>query len=383
MKSDKTIRILMMPQEFPCGEQSSCCGPVGQSEEEIQSLKSSIEKELGYEVEVLNVNNDGDMRGHARIAQLFRSFGRAALPIVALEDEIVSMGDCTPEKVVAAIREDAIEKQSGKEDSVLVNENMEQGSGQESMDNTEPCCSSGSDGGSCCPSGSDGGGRGWKILVFLVIVIAAGVVLARSLINKPNPTCDQTQEGYATIQPEENSDTPLPLAATPQVETPALPKSDIESPTVAKNIIEEDVFDKAVATLWGPELDSLASLNKVAAETDAVFVLLAAEDKLKMESVTTEVEAAAKKIQAGGKRICAFKLKKDAPYYARLAKQFSIPCVVAMVKGRGLSGVSDEITEKKLIQAFVMASRPRSACGPGGCGPGGSCGPGSAKPRTK
>ncbi|MHC4260456.1 MAG: hypothetical protein ACYSTF_08630 [Planctomycetota bacterium] len=98
MKSDKTIRILMMPQEFPCGEQSSCCGPVGQSEEEIQSLKSSIEKELGCEVEVLNVNNDGDMRGHARISQLFQTLGRAALPIVALEDDIVSMGDCTPQK---------------------------------------------------------------------------------------------------------------------------------------------------------------------------------------------------------------------------------------------------------------------------------------------
>jgi hypothetical protein len=319
------------------------------------------------------------MRGHARIAQLFQSLGRAALPIVALEDEIVSTGDCTPEKVVAAIRENAMEKQSGKENNMLVNENLEQSSGQESMDNAQPCCSSSSDGGSCCPSGSDGGGRGWKILVFLVIVIAAGVVLARSLINKSNSTCDQTQEGFAAIEPEENSDTPSPLTVTLQVETPALPKSDIESPTVAKNVIEEDVFDKAVATLWGPELDSLASLKKVAAETDAVFILLAAEDKLKMESVTTEVEAAVKKIQARGKRICAFTLKKDAPNYARFAKQFSIPCVVAMVKGRGLSGVSGEITEKKLFQAFVMASRPRSACCPGG----GPCGPGSAKPRTK
>ncbi|UCD56432.1 MAG: hypothetical protein JSV16_11420, partial [Candidatus Hydrogenedentota bacterium] len=317
MKSDKTIRLLMMPQEFPCGEQSSCCGPVGQSEEEIQSLKSSIEKELGYEVEVLNVNNDGDMRDHARIAQLFQTFGRASLPIVALEDEVVSMGDCTPGKVVAAIRENAIEKRTGKENNMLVNENLEQGSGQESMDNTQPCCPSSSDGGSCCTSGSDGGGRGWKILVFLVIVIAAGVVLARSLIHKSNSTCEQTQEGFAAIEPEENSDTPSPPTVILQVETPAPPKSDIESPTVAKNIIEEDVSDKAVATLWGPELDSLASLNKVAAETDGVFIFLAAEDKLKMESVTTEIEAAVKKMQARGKRICAFKLKKDAPYYAR------------------------------------------------------------------
>lgn len=383
MKSEKTVRIFMMPQEFPCGEQSSCCGPVGQSEEEIENLKSGIERELGYAVQVLNVKNDDEMRGHPRITQLFQSLGAAALPIVALEDEVVSMGNPTPEEVAAAIRENVEEKQFGKENKVLVNENLEQGWGQERMDNTQPCCSSGSDGGSCCPSGSDGGGKGWKMVVFLVIVIAAGVVLARSLINKSDSTSDQMQEGFAAIQPESGLDTPLPPTVTPQVETPVQPKSDTEPAALVSSEKKADVSDKAVATLWGPELDSLASLNKVAAETDVVFILLAAEDKLKMESVTTEVEAAAKKIQAGGSRICAFTLKKDAPNYAQLAKQFSIPCVLAMVKGRGLRAVSGDITEKKLIQAFVMASRPQSGCGPGACGPGGSCGPGRAKPRTK
>lgn len=378
MKSEKTVRIFMLPQEFPCGEQSSCCGPVGQSEEEIQSLKSSIEKELGYEVEVLNVKNDDDMRGHPRIAQLFQSLGAAALPIVALEDEVVSMGNCTPEEVVATIRGNAKEKQFGEENKVLVNENLEQGCGQETMDNTQPCCSSTSDSGSCCPSGSDGGGKSWKMLIFILIVIAAGVVLARSLVNKSNSASDQTQKGFAAIQPEENLDTPLPPTVTPQVETPAQPRSDTEPPAVVSDEKKADVPEPA-STLWREPLDSLASLNKVAAETDAVFILLAAEDKLKMESVTTEVEAAAKKIQAGGSRICAFTLKKDAPNYAQLAKQFSIPCVLAMVKGRGLRAVSGDITEAKLIQAFVMASRPQSGCCPGAS----SCGPGRAKPRTK
>ena len=239
--------------------------------------------------------------------------------------------------------------------------------GQENPNDAQACCSTASGGGDCCPPDSSNSGKSWKMLIFLIIVVAAGVVLARSLINKSNSNAGQSQQGFAPIQ----------------ISTPVLPKSNIERPSVLKNITKDDVSDKAVVALWGPELDSLASLNKVAADSDAVFILLAAEDKLKMESVTTEVEAAAKKIQAGGKRICAFTLKKDAPNYAQLSKQFSIPCVLAMVKGRGLSGVSGEITESKLIQAFVMASRPQSGCGPGSCGPGSSCGPGRARPRTK
>jgi len=52
-----------------------------------------------------------------------------------------------------------------------------------------------------------------------------------------------------------------------------------------------------------------------------------------------------------------------------------------MVKGRGMSAVSGEINETKLVQAFVTASRP-SGCGPAGCGPTG-CGPTPAKPDPK
>ena len=105
MSNNKNLRIFMLPQEFPCGEKSSCCGPIGKSEEEIDSLKSSIESQLGYEVEVLNIKNDDDMGNHPQIVKLVRSLGPTALPIIALEDEVVSMAELAPEKAVAAIRE--------------------------------------------------------------------------------------------------------------------------------------------------------------------------------------------------------------------------------------------------------------------------------------
>ncbi len=105
MNSNKTLRIFMLPREFPCGEQSSCCGPIGQSEEEIESLKSSIENQLDYKVEVLNVKDDDVMKNHAQVVKLFRSLGPTALPILSLGDEVVSMAEIAPEKAIAAIRE--------------------------------------------------------------------------------------------------------------------------------------------------------------------------------------------------------------------------------------------------------------------------------------
>jgi hypothetical protein len=352
MSGQKTVKIFIMEQEFPCGEQSSCCGPIGQSAEEIDSLKSSIEKQLGYEVEVLNVKSDDDMRDYPQIVQLFQSLGPAALPILAFEDEVVSMGDSTPEKVVPAIRENTEKKNFGKEDKMHKNDNSEQTGSKESTSDMQPCCSSTSDTG-CCPSGTDGGGgKSWKTLVFVLIVVAAGAVLARSLIKKSDSTTDQTPQGFATMLTEEND----------------------EASSQANTMAKVQTSDRTEPTLWGPELDSLDSLGKVLPDTDAVFILLAAEDQLKTQHITKEVEAAAKKVQSGGTSISAFTLKKDTRDYARLARRYSVPSVLAMVKGRSIGVASGDITESKLIQAFVKASRPRSGCGPGGCGPGG-CGP--------
>lgn len=105
MTTNKSVRIFMMPQQFPCGPQSSCCGPIGQTEEEIQSLKSTIEKKTGCQVEVFNVTDGKTMRNHLQIVRFLHSFGAMALPIIALDGEVVSLGNPAPEQAVSAIRE--------------------------------------------------------------------------------------------------------------------------------------------------------------------------------------------------------------------------------------------------------------------------------------
>lgn len=249
------------------------------------------------------------------------------------------------------------------------NDNTDE-AGQENPNDAQACCSTASGSRDCCSPDSGSSGKTWKMLVFLIIVVAAGAVLARSIMNKSNSTTDQTQELFTTIQPEVRSDTP----SSPNVETSDESKAGTDSLATVKSTTKAPVSGVPEPTLWGKPLISLASLNKVAMDTDAVFILLAAGDQQKMQSVTSEIEAAARKIQSNGTRILAFTLQKDAPNYAQLAKQFSTPCVLAMVKGRGMSGVTGQITETKLIQAFVAASRPTSGCCPSGAGSS-ACGP--------
>lgn len=252
------------------------------------------------------------------------------------------------------------------------NDNSERAGAQGSTSDLQQCC----EGGSCCPSDSDGGAGNWKIVVFILVVIAAGVVLAHSLINKSDSIFDKGQEAFAAIQAESSG--PESPTVTPQV--PAESEIAADAPSVLNDNTKEKAADKPAPTLSFQPLDSLASLNRVAANFDAVFILLADEDQLNMQSITREVEGAAKKIQADGPRVSAFKLKKDSPNYIQLAKQFSSPCVLAMVKGRGASGVSGEITETRLIQAYVTASRAGSGCCPGG---GGACTPQPGPMRSK
>ncbi len=224
-----------------------------------------------------------------------------------------------------------------------MNDDKEKAGSQENASNLQPCC----DGGSCCPSGSDSGGKNWKIVVFILIVVAAGVVLARSLISKSNSAVDQKQQLFATISPDGKLDAPAVVGAATETQASGQP----------------------APSLWGEPLDSISSVNKVATNADAVFILLAAEDQQADQTITKEIEAAAKTIRNGGTRVSAFRLTKDTPNYAQVAKQVSIPCVLTMVRGGGVSAVpADQITETKLVQAFVAASRPASGCCPAGSG---------------
>ena len=110
-----------------------------------------------------------------------------------------------------------------------MNDNNDQDNSQENINDSPPSC----DEGSCCPSGSGSNGKSWKLVVFILIVIAAGVVLARSFIRKSNSDGDQSQQAFASIQTDNGSDTPAPAKAAEKAEMSVESEIKIETPPIA------------------------------------------------------------------------------------------------------------------------------------------------------
>jgi hypothetical protein len=127
----------------------------------------------------------------------------------------------------------------------------------------------------------------------------------------------------------------------------------------------------------GKSIASLSDLNTVAAASDAVFVYVPGKEAASGNPPSTAMKSAASRIGSQGYKVALFTLETGSRDYQQLAAQMSVPGVLAMVKGRGMSTVSGEITETKLIQGFVAASSA-GGCGPGGCGPAG-CAPTGSK----
>jgi uncharacterized protein YpmB len=117
----------------------------------------------------------------------------------------------------------------------------------------------------------------------------------------------------------------------------------------------------------GEFLDSLASLNKVAVNQDAVFVFIPAKDNDIVSKETADAIASAEqKLKSSGVSIGLYTLQSSSPEYANIAAQLTLPSMLVMSKGRGAGAVSGEITETKILQAYVASSRA------GGCCPSGS-----------
>ena len=191
-------------------------------------------------------------------------------------------------------------------------------------------------GAGCCCNGAGSSGRTRLMLGVLVLAVAA-VLAARAIIKNQRAAPQTAAAAFA-----------MPAAApTPAVEgSPATP-----------------------AEIAVMEIGTLDELKTVAANTDAVFMFVPGTTGT---APTAQMQAAAKTIAAKGNKVGVFILKTTSPDYKNLAAQVPVPCVLALVKGRGMSPVSGEITETKLVQGFVAASSA-SGCGPGssGCGPGG------------
>ena len=190
-----------------------------------------------------------------------------------------------------------------------------------------------------CHCGSAGVGKRAKWLISGMVILAACVVTA-ARISGAKEAAPKADQGYAMPAVAANAATPAAVAATDAT--------------------------------WGSPLKGISELNVVATNTEAVFVVIPADDAARTDAIQKEVTAAASTISEKGTQVGKFLLSKDAEDYKGVVAQTGAPAVLAMVKGKGMSVVADkEVTKDALLKAYVGASRPRSACGAGGCGPSG------------
>jgi hypothetical protein len=104
MSEQRKVSIFTTPLQFPCGPGSTCCGPIGQSDDDVKKLSDAIIN-LNVAVEVHNIMEDGFAGRFPIVANLLGSFGPEIVPILAIGDEVISMGTPTPEEAVQAVKE--------------------------------------------------------------------------------------------------------------------------------------------------------------------------------------------------------------------------------------------------------------------------------------
>ncbi|MDP2990028.1 MAG: hypothetical protein Q8O57_05630 [Kiritimatiellota bacterium] len=198
-----------------------------------------------------------------------------------------------------------------------------------------------------CHAGGPAGRIRW--IVGAIIILAAGVLVARAILKNNSASAEKATPGFASLPVAGQMPVPVANAVPATTATPAAP-----------------------ATVAVKELGALSELNAVAADTGGVFVFLPGKNEPLIKAPLAQMRSAAKTIEAQGQKIGLFTLKTDSPDYAQVAAQMQVPGVLAMVKGRGMVPVLGDITETKLIQGFVAASSG-GGCGPSpaGCGPAG------------
>lgn len=208
--------------------------------------------------------------------------------------------------------------------------------------------------GCACHSNASSGKARWVISA--VVLIAAGVLVVRAM-NKPDGTTDQAAASAFSMPGPATASAPETIAPVPAESIPAERANEGAKPN---------------ATSVGTTIGLFSELNTVAVSSDAVFVYLPGKEATSGAAPSAPMQAAVKTIESRGGGKCAlFTLKAGSPDYDKLAGQMSMPGVLALVKGKGMSAVSGELTETKLVQGYVAASSA-AGCGPGagaGCCP--------------
>jgi len=228
-----------------------------------------------------------------------------------------------------------------------------------------------------CACHAVGAGGKIRMVIGQIVVVIALVLVARAFLKNKGTTTPDGTDAFSAARVQD--------ASAAVVETVGAPASQQGNAAVVSTASDDRAAGTGVPSpgassadegearqvqpvVCGETIRSLNELSQRAMASDGVFVFLAGEDAGKARDAIPAIEKAAEKIRGRGTKLDLFTLKNGSAEFRDVAVQVPPPGVLAMVKGRGASAVTDGITEAKLLQAFVTASSA-SGCGPSGCGP--------------
>ncbi len=202
---------------------------------------------------------------------------------------------------------------------------------QSSEGQSSPCCNP-----------KDGSWNKGKMLISAVIIMAAIGVGANSFVRVTS-----AQSGKAS---------PIRSFSATLGEKPTPPKGDFD---------KADLRSQGEIISFNRPLDSLQALDALASDRDVAFILLLGDGQDLPPVVSKQIETALNKLWSSGQKIGAFTLKSDVPDYSHVVRHFAVhsfPCVLVLGRQGTASAVSGDISEARLYNAFILASKPASCC---------------------
>lgn len=196
--------------------------------------------------------------------------------------------------------------------------------------------------GCCCQTAARPGKTRWVIGV--VVLAAAGVLVARAMIKTDGASTQPSVTAFAD-----------PVASQAVDGTGGIDN-------------DSGAATAAIETSVGTPIGAFSELNTIAAKNDAVFIYVPGKEGISGNPPSAPMKKAVGIIESKGLKCGLFTLKAGSSDYDQVAAQMSVPGVLAIAKGRGISAVSGEITEAKLVQGFVAACNPASCGSSAGAG---------------
>jgi hypothetical protein len=290
-------------------------------------------KQQGVEVERFNLSsNPAAFARNQAVREALQYEGNTCLPLIIVNGEIVSR--CvypTRSELMAFVGltpkgkgEQPADSNAAAVPPYLKSESL--------------ACGPGCD---CAPPAK---GKTMKVVVSVAILLAVGAILIYKVSSTKNPANNAAQASA--------------VFNLGQTASQAQPEAGSQPTETSKSVM-------------GEYLNSLNALNQVAMDKDVVFVYIPGQGEQSINGNTNNAVLAAQNTMGKNNiNLGLYTLETGSPDYSTVSAQVQSPAVLIAVKGKGMTSVSGEVTETKLLQAYT-ASCSAGGCGSGGCGPSG------------